>query len=292
MATYGRVMSSIWTDPDFIALKPQVQQVYLLLLSSSSRDHAGVLPLTLRRWAKCSAGATTASIEAALNALADANFVVVDWDTEEVLVRTYIRNDGVWKQPQVMRAALRSAADVQSYRLRNAVAAELNSLPGFDLEPVWQEFAKLLEETPNAACAQGSGSLPAGSGVGEGEGEGVKPKRVVKISEPKRGTRLPEGWMPQQSTIDTIKAEFPNAGSADIRREHNAFADWAASCTTKAAVKCNWDAAWRNWMRRELAKYTNGPPHTGLVGADKKAMDWMELAERMDSTNNGKEIEA
>lgn len=77
---------------------------------------------------------------------------------------------------------------------------------------------------------------------------------------PKRGTRLPEGWMPQQRTIDAIKAEFPNATSDHIRREHNQFADWAASCTTKAAVKLDWDAAWRTWMRRELPKIAGTTP--------------------------------
>jgi hypothetical protein len=102
---------------------------------------------------------------------------------------------------------------------------------------------------------------------------------------PKRGTRLPDGWMPQQATIDFIKAEFPNATSDHIRREHNQFADWAASCTTKAAVKLNWDAAWRTWMRRELPKIAV-TTSAGLVGADKKAQDFIRRAAELDPNNN------
>ena len=70
----------------------------------------------------------------------------------------------------------------------------------------------------------------------------------------KQGTRLPEGWMPQQHTIDAIKARFPHVTSDQIQMEHEQFSDWAASCTTRAATKADWDAAWRTWMRRELPK--------------------------------------
>lgn len=92
---------------------------------------------------------------------------------------------------------------------------------------------------------------------------------------PKRGTRLPDGWMPQQKTVDSIKAEFPNASPEQIRREHNQFTDWAASCTTKAAVKLDWDAAWRTWMRRELPKIcgnTTAPSRTDQGIAETQAL--------------------
>lgn len=176
MATFGRVFSSIWTDPEFTALTTACQHLYVLMVSSASRNHAGVLPMTLRRWSKCSADATTESVRAALEALAEARFVVIDWDTEEVLVRTYIRNDGVWKQPKVMVSALRSALTVGSDAIKKALAEEIVMLSGYENEKAWQETVKALLDTPSEGYPQGyPEGYPLGLGVGVGEGVVVKP---------------------------------------------------------------------------------------------------------------------
>jgi hypothetical protein len=55
---------------------------------------------------------------ASLDRLADARFVVVDEDTEEVLVRTFIRNDGNYKIPNVLKSMLQVAEGTQAPALR------------------------------------------------------------------------------------------------------------------------------------------------------------------------------
>ena len=103
----------------------------------------------------------------------------------------------------------------------------------------------------------------------------------------KRATRIAADWMPDQPVIEAMKAERPDV---DLEAEHRKFIDYWLGKSGQAATKVDWNATWRNWIRNARGgTATNG---TRLVGADKKAMDWMELAERMDSTNNGKEIEA
>src|SRR5258708_6217558 len=97
---HGRILTSIWEDADFLALTQQQQRLYLFLISQPNLNHAGLLPLTLRRWAGKAAGLTAVELDEHLAALAAARFIVMDEDTEELLIRSFVRNDGVWKQPK------------------------------------------------------------------------------------------------------------------------------------------------------------------------------------------------
>ncbi len=126
---HARIDLSIWDDPDFTALSTDAQRLYLFLLSQRDLSYAGLLPMRLRRWAGRSSSTTTESVTAALAALDAARMVVVDHDTEEVLVRALIRRDGIYKQPNVLAAALREAFAISSPVLRRALAEELRRLP-------------------------------------------------------------------------------------------------------------------------------------------------------------------
>jgi hypothetical protein len=122
-------MAAIWNDPDFLALAEGPQRLYMFLLSQPDLSHAGLVPLRIGRWAKKVAGGTRALIEQHIATLAEARFVVADEDTEELLVRTFVRNDGVYKQPKVMLRLREDARQIESPRLRSAFRAELDRLP-------------------------------------------------------------------------------------------------------------------------------------------------------------------
>ena len=102
MVKFGKLFSSIWSNEDFTDLSAHAQQLYLLLVSHPSRNFAGVLPLTLKRWASLTRDSTVETVREALLELVARNFIVVDWGTEEVLVRTFIRHDGVHRQPNLL----------------------------------------------------------------------------------------------------------------------------------------------------------------------------------------------
>jgi len=147
MADYGKLLSRIWSDPEFTALDARAQQLYCLLISYHSRNLAGVLPLTLKRWAGSTRDATVDNITEALQQLAKAGFIVVDWDTEEVLIRTYVRNDEVHRQPNLMKAARKFALQIESPALRRALSAELMRLPEHKDAAETERVAKQLVET-------------------------------------------------------------------------------------------------------------------------------------------------
>lgn len=126
---FGRILASIWDDEDFTDLDEGPQRLYMFLLSQSNLNHAGLLPLTLRRWARKAKNLTAAQLEDQLEALERARFVVLDYDTEELLVRTLVRNDSVYKQPRVMGAMVADAKEIASRVLRAALLAEIDRLP-------------------------------------------------------------------------------------------------------------------------------------------------------------------
>ncbi|WP_143822620.1 hypothetical protein [Mycetocola reblochoni] len=69
-----------------------------------------------------------------------------------------------------------------------------------------------------------------------------------------RGARLSKDWMPSQETIDKMRADAPNV---DVRAEHEAFVDYWIALPGQKGVKKDWDATWRNWMRRKQGDHAN-----------------------------------
>ncbi|MER5613252.1 hypothetical protein [Streptomyces sp. NPDC002215] len=126
---HGRILTSIWEDTDFRDLDESEQRLYLFLISQPNLNHAGLLDLTLRRWSRKARGLTVGELEKRISALEDARFIVVDDDTEELLIRSFIRNDGVWRMPKVMGAAVSGALEISSKRLQQALLAEMDRIP-------------------------------------------------------------------------------------------------------------------------------------------------------------------
>jgi hypothetical protein len=126
---FGRILSSIWDDEDFLGLTATEQRMYMFLCSQPNLNHAGLLPLTFRRWSDSAKDLTAEEIRRDLISLEAKRFVVLDFDKEEVLVRSLLRRDDVWKAPRVMGAAVSNAMEIRSRKLRAALLAEVDRLP-------------------------------------------------------------------------------------------------------------------------------------------------------------------
>lgn len=148
---HGRILTSIWEDEDFNHLDEQQQRMYLFLISQPNLNHAGLLDLTLRRWSRKARGLTVAELEKRIAALEETRFVVVDDDTEELLIRSFVRNDGVWRMPKVMGAMVSGALEISSRRLQQALLAEMDRIPLGELNG---EPAKLRNGTEGPSIRQ------------------------------------------------------------------------------------------------------------------------------------------
>lgn len=132
---HGRIKWSIWGDPDWRALKESEQRLFKLALTQPGLSYAGVVPFTVRRWASLAADSSIPKIRRAVTALEEARYVVVDEDTEELLIRSYLRNDGLLDSPNICRAAVRDYDAIGSPLLRAVVVCETVRLLNEDPRP-------------------------------------------------------------------------------------------------------------------------------------------------------------
>lgn len=144
--------TAIWNDPRFRGLDPLEQHAYFLVSTQANITAAGTLPLTLRRWARLSTGGDVDQLRAALYGLAQAGWVVVDEDTEELLLVPFVRDDKGYNNPKRRPTILEAAADVESPTIRRALATE---------------FAAV--RLPTAGLVDGSGPPDPPNSVSAGE---------------------------------------------------------------------------------------------------------------------------
>lgn len=106
-----------------------------------------------------------------------------------------------------------------------------------------------------------------------------KPSKRTRAS---RGTRLPDGWQPDQALADWTRANAPAAANAlEVER----FRDyWTAQPGAKGR-KTDWAATWRNWARRcqEQAHQPARGPAPRATTSD-RVNGWLALAESLDPT--------
>lgn len=128
MRKFAQIQIDIWNDTDFRNLTPAAQHLYLVLLSHPSLLQCGVGDWKPKRLTGYANGWKKEAIEAAAGELIEGRFIVVDDDTDEYLVRTYVRNGGLMKQPNLATNMARSLMEVGSESLRGVVAFELQRL--------------------------------------------------------------------------------------------------------------------------------------------------------------------
>jgi hypothetical protein len=316
--TEARVFTSIWNDPQFLALPGSAQRLYMFLLSQPDLTYCGVMPLRPGRWAKKAADLTVAGIERDLKELeaAERMFVLADAENGELLVRTLLRNDGIWKQPNLLKQARESADQVESPMIRMRLMAELERLP---LDETPSEQVKTLvsdfisdlvqgtayppdDPRPNHeadsdrdpsgdstdedhACARG-----LGEGYGGNQGDSPNPRTPVPVSpvaakaDRRQGSRMPDPFPVTAEMVAWAREHCPHV---DGKRETERFEDHWRGKAGKDGRKLDWVATWRNWMRtaedRQGPRERHRSADRRQAATDEMFDDALERARAMDA---------
>lgn len=125
---YAQVHLSIWGDDNFRDLTPAAQHLYLVLLTAPGLTYAGVDEWHPGRIAARAAGWTPDDVRDAAAELIHHLFIVVDEDTGEYLIRTFIRHDGLMKQRNLGVSMAKARALVSSRGIRGVIVHELKAL--------------------------------------------------------------------------------------------------------------------------------------------------------------------
>jgi hypothetical protein len=126
MRNFGKMPRNNWREEWWTSLTTDAQWLYTHLSSSPHTDTAGVFPISVTKWVKAACDMTPERAMEAARHLVERGLMVADHDTEEGLLRTYIRDD--WAGDNIFKGALNRALLTQSVRLRAVLWREIKQL--------------------------------------------------------------------------------------------------------------------------------------------------------------------
>lgn len=128
MRDFAQIKLSIWNDDSFLDLSSDAQLLYFVLISHPTMNRAGVGTWHAGRLSGLCASWSRPVVESAARELIDGRFIVIDEDTDEFLVRTFVRHDGLMKQRNLATTMAREFAAVGSRSIKGVVVWELRRL--------------------------------------------------------------------------------------------------------------------------------------------------------------------
>lgn len=271
----------MWITGDIRKLTPAGQHLYFVLLTHPDLSYCGVADWRPGRLAPMADGWTPEQVISAGEELVRKLFIVIDEDTEEALIRSFIRNDGLMKESRVAVSMVKAFGGVASSKLRGVIVHELRRLHAEDPtlhgwsttrgEPGQALDLLILDPINPADLVNGLGvglGTDLGEGLGTDLGVGLGqtlPKVWGSVSVPTspapspspsppsnegvRGSRVPDDFTPTPASHKWGKARgFSEAAIKDLTEEFITY--WQAK-PGKDAIKLDWQGTWKNWLRRE-----------------------------------------
>jgi hypothetical protein len=264
---HARVKLSIWEDDDFRALPSDAQHLYFVLMTSPKLDYAGVTDWRPSRIAPLVADWTVDRVEQAAQILAENLYIIIDDESEEVLLRSFVRNDELLESPNMAVAMRKAHAGIASGALRSIIVHELVRLykDKPDLKG-WAKVSELLDrpslnpsEYPSfRASGNPSGNPSESRDPNPSEDPSVStspttaPTPAPATAPPSGGranarrSKIPADWKPNPNDIDWQREQ--RIPDSIAREQLPIFVDhW----TGKGEPRADWSATWRNWLRRQ-----------------------------------------
>ena len=263
----ANIRVDIWADQDFRDLTGEAQRLYLQLTTHPTLNYAGVCEWRPGRLAAMARDLTAGSIERAGRELGERFFIVVDEQTEEVLVRSYVKHDGLLKQPKLVVSMTNAYAAIASKLIRNVIAFEVQKM--HDREPNMAAWKVTQTETVLRAEAQDVRELSPGLTPlftpeltpaftpgftpeltpSSGQAQGLPTTTATTTAtgtsflapeaKAKEG-RLPTDWVPSKAHYERAKER-----GVDIATEAEAFRLHAETHDRHAA---QWNSAFTSWL--------------------------------------------
>lgn len=148
------------------------------------------------------------------------------------------------------------------------IQAENGVISNFRADKELETLAKLQDKQRENASGPSKNNNLQKPWLDHTEPEPEPEKREANASQKKRGTRLPDGWVLPKAWGEWAASE--GWAEAVIRIEAEKFKDYWTGKPGKDAVKLDWLATWRNWMRNSKSpKSIEG----GNYGKSGKAQD-------------------
>lgn len=274
---YGKIYTSIWGDPEFRALGRDAQHLYMQLLSQPDLSMAGVLTIARTRWAQ-QAGVDESETDESMAVLTDHRFVFVDWDTQELLVRSFVRRDEGWRSPTTMKAIASAMNAVLSPILKSVLADEVRRIDTSTLsEKISEKTGRSTKEVvmgyigsflasviphsntpsdtpsdnPSDTPTDGFSCVRARTATATEHANATAPANAnATVSAPRqRGHRLPAEWR-----LSDDDRDYAVTRGIDADTEAENFRDYWHNKPGKDGLKLDWSLAWKTWIRKSAER--------------------------------------
>jgi hypothetical protein len=257
----------LWADEDWRKLSMGAQHLYTLILSHSTLSYAGVADWRPGRLAALTAGRTPDDIRQDAQELSEAAFIYADEMTEEVLVRSFLRHDGVIKHPRLHVSMAKDYAGISSDAIRAFVAFELQKLNAENPTlALWEDgrVQTILKATPRSLkgevmadaidkpCAMPNPLAKELNSDPKDTTTATATATEAKASSPDedatRKTALPNSWVPNATHIARAKEM-----GVDVLDEAENFRLHAETYARRAA---SWNGAFTTWLKKSTPTQT------------------------------------
>lgn len=221
MAKFAQIRSDMWLDDQWRSLTKDAQHLYMALLTDPQRSYCGVVAWKPRTIIQRAAEWSELEIMRAAVELSDTFFLVFDQGTEEVLVRSFIRHDGLLTQPRMAVSVANAFGVIGSNKIRAVVVHELTRLRKENPDlPAWDKpQMKTVLRQKNVNAKEIDTDLENTLGVGLGVGLGIDlPQMLGSVSGLPTTTPAPTTAPSPSSKEDALPARpsYPHGVTNDI----------------------------------------------------------------------------
>ena len=289
---YAALAADYYDDPAIIAAGPDAELWYVRALAwcAGHPETDGVIPLEVALYRLGIPDAMSRVITC------DSHGLVAKND-DSVSVTSWVKWNDSWRDIQERTESKRAAARARKARERARKSEQ--PVTGDVTRDMGRDMGRdITRDTRNKEKGERrkENIIPPPSGTPRAEGVTEAASELVTVaadaapatasantaSKPSkaRGTRLPDGWQPDQALADWTRANAPAAANAlEVER----FRDyWTAQPGAKGR-KTDWAATWRNWARRCQEQHTQPTrsPAPRATTSD-RVNGWLALAESLD----------
>lgn len=141
---HARIRLDIWADDDFRDLTAHEQWLYLHLLTSPALSFCGVTDWRPARIAAHTRDLTPRQVDEVGVGLEERHFLIIDRGSEEALIRSFVKHDGLMKSPNMAKALAKAHDALGSYVLRGVVVDQLIRLKEKQPDLRWDVIEGLL----------------------------------------------------------------------------------------------------------------------------------------------------
>lgn len=228
---YAQIRQDMWSDDRWRGLTPMAQWLYMLLLSDPRLTYAGVTEWHPGRIAQRAKECNGRDVLIAAAELADAHFVIIDEDTEEVAIRSFLKHDPVMRNPRLAVTMAKDFGVVASNKIRAGIVYELQRLKRADPDlPAWDKPQvktvlrqnavnprEMVTDLPIGAATY----LPTGLGVGLGVDSGVGMGTVYQPPTTETATGTSTGTSSNEDAA-VRRSRYPQALGAESKTSDKA----------------------------------------------------------------------